>query len=100
MSRLPGLDCETGTATDFGRIGLGLRNTDVTSGPGVYYLSLIFSLRAPGSDPRPVPAAVPQQPPQDADTDGSSQDCVILHVVDVAAHDMAELLSPPRLTKH
>ena len=29
---------------------------------------------------------------QDADTDGSSQDCVILHVVDVAAS--------PRLTKH
>ena len=48
----------------------------------------------------PVPDEVPQQPPQDADTDGPSHECVILHAVDVAAHDMAELLSPPRLTKH
>ena len=47
-----------------------------------------------------MPDEAPQQPPQDADTDGSSQDCVILHVVDVAAHDMAELFSPPRLSKH
>ena len=48
----------------------------------------------------PGPDEAPQQPPQDADTYGPSQEGVILHAVDVAAHDMAELLSPPRLTKH
>ena len=48
----------------------------------------------------PAPDETPQQPPRDADRDGSSQECVILHVVDVAAHDMAELFSPPRLSKH
>ena len=40
------------------------------------------------------------RPPHDPDSGGPSQDCLILHVVDVAAHDLAELLSPPRLTKH
>ena len=45
-----------------------------------------------------MPDAVPQRPRQGADTGGSSPDCVILRVVDVAAHDLAELFSPPRLT--
>ena len=45
---------------------------------------------------------IPQQRPQNADCDGSSQECVILHViaVDVAAHDLSELYAPPRLTIH
>ena len=43
----------------------------------------------------PMPDEVPQQPPQDADTDGSNQERVILHLVDAATHDLAELLSHP-----
>ena len=35
-----------------------------------------------------------------ADDGGPSQDSVILDVVEIAAHDLAELFSPPRLTKH
>ena len=48
----------------------------------------------------PLPDEAPQQPPQDAGTDGPSQDCAILRAVTVAAHDMAEWLSSSLLTKH
>ena len=50
--------------------------------------------------PSPVSDEVLLRPPQDPDSGGPSQDCEILRVVDAAAHDLAELLSPPRLTKH
>jgi hypothetical protein len=48
----------------------------------------------------PVPDEIPQQPPQNADCDGSNQEYVILHVVGAATHDLAELCSPLRLTIH
>ena len=48
----------------------------------------------------PVPDEILQHAPQNADCDGPNQECVILHVVDAAPHDMAELFSPPRLTIH
>ena len=47
-----------------------------------------------------MPDETPQQSPQDADCDGPAHECVIVHVVDAATHGLAELLSPPRLTKH
>ena len=50
--------------------------------------------------PSPVPDEAPQQPPQDADAEGSSQDYAILCGVDAAGLDMAELCARPRLTKY
>ena len=50
--------------------------------------------------PSPVSDEVLLRPPQDPDSGGPNQDCEILRVVDAAAHDLAELFSPPRLTKH
>ena len=51
--------------------------------------------------PSPASDEVLLRPPQDPDSGGPSQDCCeILRVVGVAAHDLAELFPPPRLTKH
>ena len=49
--------------------------------------------------PSPVPDEVLLRPPQGLDSGEPNQDCELLRVVDAAAHDLAELLSPPRLTK-
>ena len=45
--------------------------------------------------PSPVSDEVLLRPPQDPDSGGSSQDCEFLRVVDVVAHDLAELCPHP-----
>ena len=102
-------DRETGTATDFGRRREG--KTDGTrserglSGQGVLLLFLSAGVQLVGSrvgSAIPMELPSPVEPPQllVVDDCGPSQCLMILDAVGIAAHDVAQLLYPLRLTKH